>query len=424
MITSQWNPNLGLDILSSWMESMFTLPYVLDTLGNIGTDSNDSGKFSELGWLPREMILGRDAVSVVPNEFVIQRVDIANPPTLMLVIEMLLNKVWTKERATCQHAETGDDTCTITEEASFVDATVLRKFLFDKYAAICKWMKWYFVTQRGPMEVPASFRWRGRSSSDRKLLANTLASGLDDYPRAVFPTKDEYHVDLLSWMTKFACIMASVDEFLDHGNEPAQSNFFSVLPDFSEGGVFPEVSTFHDLSQALSGRLDDLHWSDANQVYADVGLHSEEGQIVEEFIYRCLNPATRETVDVGLPAEIMFSKNQDFSEYCPSQFSRGYFLGGDNRGYLSRDRYIIRDGSAKIQHVIQKGYVSIFPLILKLIPSGSKKLDSTLNLIEAELMTPYGLRSLSPTSAFYGQSNAPGDNPYWRYPRKFSSETP
>jgi mannosyl-oligosaccharide glucosidase len=67
-----------------------------------------------------------------------------------------------------------------------------------------------------------------------------------------------------------------------------------------------------------------------------------------------------------------------------------------------------------LQHVAHIGYVSLFPLLLTLIPPGSPKLDMVLDIIEKDLMTAYGLRSLATSSSFYGQSNAPGDHPYWR----------
>ena len=38
------------------------------------------------------MILGHDAAKRVPEEFITQRVNIANPPTLLLVLEKLVNK--------------------------------------------------------------------------------------------------------------------------------------------------------------------------------------------------------------------------------------------------------------------------------------------------------------------------------------------
>ncbi|CAM9186630.1 unnamed protein product [Ectocarpus fasciculatus] len=343
MVSSQWSLKLGVDIVSSWMEAMFTLP---------------------------ELILGRDALSVVPEEFVVQRVDIANPPTIMLVIEKMIDSVTRKSSDLKVYAAT------------------IRAFLTKQYPALCRWMKWYFITQEGPSDVEGSFRWRGRSSSDGKLHANTLASGLDDYPRAVLPTADEYHVDLYSWMVKFAGVMAKVDNFLGHGDDPARKHFFE-------------------------DRLDSLHWSDEHSTYADVGLHAE-GEIVEEFVYRCVHPHTRDAVDIGLSAEVLFSNRRDFSKSCPTGYTSGFPLGGDNRGYLSRERYQVDEGTEKIQHVSNIGYVSLFPFLLTIVPPGSTKLDHILDIIENELLTDYGLRSLATSNQFYGMSNSPGDNPYWR----------
>ena len=60
--------------------------------------------------------------------------------------------------------------------------------------------------------------------------------------------------------------------------------------------------------------------------------------------------------------------------------------------------------------------MSIFPLLLKLLPQDSPRLLSLLNLIRdpQHLWTPFGLRSLSTKDPFYEQENAPGDRPYWR----------
>lgn len=66
-----------------------------------------------------------------------------------------------------------------------------------------------------------------------------------------------------------------------------------------------------------------------------------------------------------------------------------------------------------MQHI---GYVSIFPLLLKVLPPDSPKLLALLAQVAdpQHLWSPFGLRSMSTRDAFYERENAPGDNPYWR----------
>ena len=74
--------------------------------------------------------------------------------------------------------------------------------------------------------------------------------------------------------------------------------------------------------------------------------------------------------------------------------------------------------NASMHHINRIGYVSIFPLLLKLIPPESPRLDAMLNLIESRdlLWTDFGLRSIASNDVFYKHGNAPGDAPYWRGP--------
>jgi mannosyl-oligosaccharide glucosidase len=62
--------------------------------------------------------------------------------------------------------------------------------------------------------------------------------------------------------------------------------------------------------------------------------------------------------------------------------------------------------------------VSLFPLLLRLLPADAPQLPHVLELLRdpARLWSPYGLRSLSRDDLWYGKQNAPGDEPYWRGP--------
>ena len=64
-----WDPELVMPILSSWFNTM-----------------------DEDGWIAREQILGSEARSKVPVQFQVQYPHYANPPTLFMVIEALVDK--------------------------------------------------------------------------------------------------------------------------------------------------------------------------------------------------------------------------------------------------------------------------------------------------------------------------------------------
>ncbi len=50
------------------------------------------------GWIPREQILGDEALSKVPSQFVVQHNTNGNPPTLFLAFDTLLDQMEKEEK--------------------------------------------------------------------------------------------------------------------------------------------------------------------------------------------------------------------------------------------------------------------------------------------------------------------------------------
>ncbi|KAF5915072.1 hypothetical protein HPG69_003573 [Diceros bicornis minor] len=69
-----------------------------------------------------------------------------------------------------------------------------------------------------------------------------------------------------------------------------------------------------------------------------------------------------------------------------------------------------------LQYVDALGYVSLFPLLLRLLDPNSSRLGPLLDVLgdSRHLWSPFGLRSLAASSPFYGQRNSEHDPPYWR----------
>ncbi|CAF2192352.1 unnamed protein product [Rotaria magnacalcarata] len=280
------------------------------------------------GWIPREIILGDEARARVPSEFVIQHTNNANPPTFFLTIDYLLK----------------------TNQANHL-------FTLPFIQRLEKWYQWYNRTQVGP--TPFTFRWRGRNASSiYELNPKTLTSGLDDYPRASHPTDSERHLDLRCWMTLASGIIGKL---------------YSVLNN-------EKTNEYLAHAQLLSNNdlLDQLHWSDEYEMYADYGLHTDYVQLER----------------VPIPKK------------SPSQqYQQTHII-----------RQVTKDSDVNFKYVKHFGYVSLFPLMTRVLNPHSNKLDKILNDLKNStlLWTPYGLRSLARSSSLYGMRNTEHDPPYWR----------
>ncbi|CAG5074011.1 Similar to GCS1: Mannosyl-oligosaccharide glucosidase GCS1 (Arabidopsis thaliana) [Cotesia congregata] len=210
LLVATWDLDIEMDIMSHWFDLM-----------------------NSEGWIPREMILGSEALAKVPEEFVTQISTNANPPTFFLTLQYILNS----------------------RESELLDRHY--KLLDKLYPRLQAWFEWFNTTQVG--DLPGTYRWRGRDSlTNRELNPKTLTSGLDDYPRASHPNVDERHVDLRCWIAFAAGVMARLSELLHH---PADK--------------YRDTHRFLTDNQVLNG----LHWSPSSQSYADYGLHTDKVEL-------------------------------------------------------------------------------------------------------------------------------------------------
>lgn len=217
LLVSKWDPAISREVVAHWLDLM-----------NIE------------GWIPREQILDSEARSKVPVEFILQRNENANPPTLFLTLQKLL---------------AGMEGKPLTSK----DELYLRKLL----PRLKTWYDWYNTTQEGPL--PYTFRWRGRDE-DTNIYLNpkTLTSGLDDYPRASHPSSDERHVDLRCWMVLASEVVGQIAHLLGESAGEYQ-RMQLVLSD--------------------NALLEKHHWSEQLQAFADYGNHTQAVSLERERIF-------------------------------------------------------------------------------------------------------------------------------------------
>ncbi|XP_013390408.1 mannosyl-oligosaccharide glucosidase [Lingula anatina] len=224
LLIMEWDPEISKEIIGHWLDLI-----------------------NKEGWIPREQILGVEARAKVPDEFVVQKNENANPPTLFLPLQKLVKQL-----------SKSDDPKDL-------------EYLRNIYPRLRIWYRWFNETQAGPK--PLTYRWRGRdSNTKRELNPKTLTSGLDDYPRASHPTDAERHVDLRCWMALASGIMADIGKTI--------------------GEPWEDYQATHDLLTD-NKLLDEHHWSEKAQMYSDFGLHTDHTKLVRPKPPKNLAPGQR-----------------------------------------------------------------------------------------------------------------------------------
>ncbi|KAJ7489943.1 glycoside hydrolase [Mycena galericulata] len=222
------------------------------------------------GWVAREQILGEEARSKVPAEFQTQVPNYANPPTLTMAVTAFIARVkkvadssgpsdqdlgmdfgmGVAQERLSEPAERGAG-------SQYLESPELaRPFLQSIYSPLKRHYDWFRRTQRGQIKQYArvarsrteGYRWRGRSEQ------HVLTSGMDDYPRGP-PHAGELHLDLISWMAFFTGTMKEIAEFV---------------------GETDDATSFGEIEQAILNNIEDLHWSEEQQMYCDASVDPDD----------------------------------------------------------------------------------------------------------------------------------------------------
>ena len=236
LLIGDWDLQITLDIVKSWFNTM---------------DAD--------GWIPREQILGPEARTKVPEEFQVQYPHYANPPTLFLVVEELLDRVGTLGEIDMSGDWLSSGSPLYTGQVS---KTAAQDYIRELYPQLRKQYDWFRKTQRGDIKsydreafsTREAYRWRGRTET------HVLTSGLDDYPRPQPPHPAELHVDLMAWVGLMTKSLLRIAQELDMQDE---------VPELKKN------------LHALERNLGDLHWSEAEGCYCDATIDDfEEHKLV------------------------------------------------------------------------------------------------------------------------------------------------
>ncbi|KAG4305512.1 hypothetical protein PORY_001068 [Pneumocystis oryctolagi] len=230
-----WDNDLSLEIIKSWISLI-----------------------DEDGWIAREQILGDEARSKVPKEFVVQYPHYANPPTMMLPLISFLERIKSNSKNQTDNENPQEDIYSkyIKHPELAID------YLKTIYPLFLRQYNWYRRTQQGEVKgwnrnafsSEEGYRWKGCTST------HCFTSGLDDYPRA-HPHNGELHLDLLSWMGLFTKTLRLIAEKI---------------------GYKKDVEKYISIENSIIKNIEDLHWSDEHNAYCDCTISENSNTSIHE----------------------------------------------------------------------------------------------------------------------------------------------
>ncbi|KAF8510232.1 glycoside hydrolase [Hysterangium stoloniferum] len=275
------------------------------------------------GWVAREQILGDEARSRVPGEFVTQHPTYANPPTLTMALTAIISRMRAASMQDplsnlgMQDAQVPLFNIEPSAHQPSMDEAL--SYLKSIYPPLKRHYDWFRRTQRGQIKAYSrkarsrteAYRWRGRSKD------HVLTSGMDDYPRGP-PHAGELHVDLISWMAFFTRTMKDIANFV--GETQDEENFIGI-------------------EKAILENIEDLHWNEEEQMYCDANIDEEE----ESFLvcnkgYLSLFPfmlglLTPDSPHLGPSLDLLSSPDHLWSPYGIRSLSASHPLFGQGENY-------------------------------------------------------------------------------------------
>lgn len=233
----EYDTDLALEIIKSW----FSL-------------------IDEGGWIAREQILGTEARSRVPAEFVDQSSAIVNPPTIMLAFTYLLEKAQAQaaDKPVDLDAVEGDISRDNLGHIVVSNPSLLANYTREIYPKLKLHFDSFRQSQRGMVEEfergdnDELFRWRGRTTT------HCLASGLDDYPRVLPIDPAELNVDLLCWIGVMTRSIKRIAELLD---------------------IEEDVKLYTSIEDNIASNIEKFHWSEEEKYYCDVSVDEDDEDI-------------------------------------------------------------------------------------------------------------------------------------------------
>lgn len=233
----EYDTDLALDIIKSWFDLI-----------------------DDDGWIAREQILGTEARSRVPAEFVHQSSAIVNPPTIMLAFTYLLERaqIQSADQPVNLDAVEGDISSDNLGHIVVTNPSLLANYTREIYPKLKSHFESFRKSQQGMVEEfdrgdnAEAYRWRGRTAT------HCLASGLDDYPRVLPIDPAELNVDLLCWIGVMTRSIKRIAELLN---------------------IEDDVKLYSTIEDNISENIAKLHWSEEEKCYCDVSVDEEDQDI-------------------------------------------------------------------------------------------------------------------------------------------------